>query len=133
MAKYGINLKYNPFEGKQIDDTMKIDKMIRVNANSIDKQKFLKLGDMYMKLFYIPMKDAHNAIADCEATIKCYFELKKQADQFIKLNVNQKVDKKKILNVVKKKSKHIYDIIQIDTTDKATEINIEDRENILDF
>ena len=163
MVKYHMNLNYDPFAEKQIDDTMRMDKMISsLNKTNNDKIKFLKLGELYKKLFNEPMKNAHDAIADCEATIKCYFELKsleKQNDAKINdCNSNENIDddtnknkqKKVVKKIIKKVIKKVLVkgkkntkpvnghidkfIICKETNDKNLEPNHADNpENVLEF
>ena len=40
--------------------------------------KFPKLQELYKKLFGNEFEDAHNALSDIRATLKCYLELKKR-------------------------------------------------------
>ena len=40
--------------------------------------KYPKLQELYRKLFGQSFSNAHDASADTEATMKCYFELKKK-------------------------------------------------------
>ena len=40
--------------------------------------KWPKLQELHFKLFKTHFENAHNAMADVEATIKCFFELKNQ-------------------------------------------------------
>jgi DNA polymerase III epsilon subunit-like protein len=92
FEKYGINIKYDPFEDKIIEDTMRMDKQIN------SRKKFLKLGDLYLDLFKENMKNAHDALADCKATAECYFIL---IEDMPKLNF--KLDIKKIEPKIVKK------------------------------
>jgi DNA polymerase-3 subunit epsilon len=41
-------------------------------------QGFLRLGDLYQRLFHEPMQQEHDALADARATARCYFELRRQ-------------------------------------------------------
>ena len=42
--------------------------------------KSLLLGDLYAFLFYKPLQNQHNALADAEADAQCYFELMKRGE-----------------------------------------------------
>ena len=44
---------------------------------SYGKFKWPKLQELYVKLFNEKFEGAHDALADIEATVKCYFELVK--------------------------------------------------------
>jgi DNA polymerase III epsilon subunit-like protein len=66
MDKFNITIKYDPFFGKIIEDTMKLGKTTN---------KSPKLGELHELLFGQPIVDAHNALVDSECTAKCYFEL----------------------------------------------------------
>ena len=39
--------------------------------------KWPKLSELYFRLFQTPLKEAHNAAVDVEATVKCFWELKR--------------------------------------------------------
>ncbi|GAB3536063.1 hypothetical protein GCM10027443_25830 [Pontibacter brevis] len=43
-------------------------------------QRFLRLGEMYERLFNVPLEHQHNAMVDAQATAKCFFELLKRGD-----------------------------------------------------
>lgn len=43
-------------------------------------QRFLRLGELYERLFGAPLEHQHNAIVDAMATAKCFFELVKRGD-----------------------------------------------------
>ena len=43
-------------------------------------QHFLRLGEMYERLFNVPLEHQHDAMVDAEATAKCFFELVKRGD-----------------------------------------------------
>jgi DNA polymerase III epsilon subunit-like protein len=55
--------------------TMTIGKNITRINNGYKEFKFPKLSELYQHLFNEEMKDAHNAAADVENTIKCYFRM----------------------------------------------------------
>src|SRR5690606_32883003 len=40
--------------------------------------KWPKLNELHIKLFGYDFEDAHNAVADINATVKCFWELKKR-------------------------------------------------------
>nr|WP_255749405.1 3'-5' exonuclease [Pontibacter liquoris] len=42
--------------------------------------KYLRLGELYERLFNKPMGSQHNALADAEATASCFFELVQRGD-----------------------------------------------------
>ena len=41
-------------------------------------QNFLRLGDLYQRLFHEPQPQQHDALADAYATARCFFELQRQ-------------------------------------------------------
>ncbi|MBD2770424.1 3'-5' exonuclease [Hymenobacter sp. BT664] len=41
-------------------------------------QSFLRLGELYQRLFHEPLQREHDALADARATARCYFELRRQ-------------------------------------------------------
>ena len=41
-------------------------------------QSFLRLGELYQRLFHEPQPRQHDALADAYATARCYFELQRQ-------------------------------------------------------
>ncbi len=43
-------------------------------------QRFLRLGEMYERLFGTPLEKQHNALIDAQATAKCFFELVRIGD-----------------------------------------------------
>nr|WP_262910385.1 3'-5' exonuclease [Pontibacter silvestris] len=43
-------------------------------------QKFLRLGDLYERLFGIPLEQQHDALVDAKATAKCFFRLLEKGD-----------------------------------------------------
>lgn len=43
-------------------------------------QRFLRLGELYERLFGEPLEHQHNAMVDAEATAKCFFELVRLGD-----------------------------------------------------
>jgi len=47
------------------------------STNGFSGFKWAKLQELHEKLFGEKFDDAHNALADVEATVKCFFELKK--------------------------------------------------------
>jgi DNA polymerase-3 subunit epsilon len=49
----------------------------------------LLLGDLYAFLFYKPLQNQHNALADAEAAAQCYFELMKRGEISEKLIARQ--------------------------------------------
>lgn len=69
LVKYEICVEYDPFDYRDIKDTMLMPNMVSTS------NKKLKLGELYKLLFKTDMKNAHDALADVEATAKCYFYL----------------------------------------------------------
>ena len=47
------------------------------NFCALPNNKWPRLQELHMKLFGEEFEEAHNALADIEATMKCFFELKK--------------------------------------------------------
>ncbi|MEN7548405.1 3'-5' exonuclease [Rapidithrix thailandica] len=43
-------------------------------------QKFLRLGQLYTRLFQTTLENQHNALVDARATARCFFELQKRGD-----------------------------------------------------
>lgn len=43
-------------------------------------QKFLRLGDLYERLFGVPLEQQHDALVDAKATAKCFFKLLEKGD-----------------------------------------------------
>ena len=41
-------------------------------------QGFLRLGDLYQRLFWEPLAREHDALVDARATARCFFELRRQ-------------------------------------------------------
>ena len=41
-------------------------------------QRFLRLGELHQRLFHEPMGQEHDALADAQATARCFFELTRQ-------------------------------------------------------
>ena len=41
-------------------------------------QGFLRLGELYQRLFHEPLQREHDALVDARATARCYFELRRQ-------------------------------------------------------
>lgn len=41
-------------------------------------QGFLRLGDLYQRLFHEPLLQAHDALVDARATARCFFEMRRQ-------------------------------------------------------
>jgi DNA polymerase-3 subunit epsilon len=41
-------------------------------------QGFLRLGELYQRLFHEPLRDAHDALVDARATARCFFAMQKQ-------------------------------------------------------
>ena len=41
-------------------------------------QGFLRLGELYQRLFHEPLQQEHDALVDARATARCYFELRRQ-------------------------------------------------------
>ncbi|MBJ6108040.1 3'-5' exonuclease [Hymenobacter sp. BT523] len=41
-------------------------------------QGFLRLGELYQRLFHEPLENAHDAMVDVRATARCYFEMRRQ-------------------------------------------------------
>ena len=93
LVKYEIQVNYDPFEYREIKDTMLMPNMLSTS------NKKLKLGELYKLLFKTDMKNAHDALADVEATGKCYFNL-----------INNIVNIKKVKKVIVKGKKDIIDI-----------------------
>ncbi|MFD3001550.1 exonuclease domain-containing protein [Pontibacter toksunensis] len=58
-------------------------------------QHFLRLSEMYERLFNEPLEHHHNAIVDAQATAKCFFELVRRGD--INDNVIEKQQAKSIV------------------------------------
>ena len=58
------------------------------NTNYRERQihpyKFPKLSELYSTLFHCPMKNAHNAMADVQATYDCYY---RDARKLVKNNL----------------------------------------------
>ncbi|WP_162056251.1 3'-5' exonuclease [Pontibacter pamirensis] len=67
---------YNPLPELPLFCTM------RASSNFLLRphQRFLRLGEMYERLFNVPLKHQHNAMVDARATAKCFFELVKRGD-----------------------------------------------------
>lgn len=42
--------------------------------------RYLKLGELYERVFNEPLHDQHNALSDVRATAACFFELRKKGD-----------------------------------------------------
>ena len=94
ITKYNIPITYDPFEGKQKEDTM------------LMHPKRLKLCDLHKVLFNKDMKNAHDALGDVEATAKCYFVM---MDTKIDTN-NEKKQERKTKKITVKGKKNIVDI-----------------------
>lgn len=47
------------------------------SVNGFSNYKWPKLSELHMKLFGKDFEDSHNALADVEATAKCFWEMKK--------------------------------------------------------
>ncbi|WP_168193963.1 3'-5' exonuclease [Pontibacter sp. SGAir0037] len=43
-------------------------------------QRLLRLGELYQRLFNMPLDNQHDALADAEATAKCFFKLLERGD-----------------------------------------------------
>ena len=41
-------------------------------------QGFLRLGELYQRLFHEPLENAHDALVDARAAARCYFEMRRQ-------------------------------------------------------
>ena len=67
---------HNPLPGLPLFCTMKAS----ANFPFQQRQRFLRLGEMYERLFGAPLAHQHNAIVDATATAKCFFELVKRGD-----------------------------------------------------
>lgn len=65
---------------------------------ALPKSKYPKLQELYIKLFGRQFKDAHNAMADIQATFECFWELVKLG--VIDLNVKQQKISKGISDMV---------------------------------
>jgi len=48
------------------------------SSNGYSDYKWPKLSELYMKLFDAEFEDAHNSLADVNATAKCFWEMKKR-------------------------------------------------------
>lgn len=75
MIKYKIHLSYDPFDNKQIFDTMTMGKYICNMKDIADKLKPPKLEELYKFLFKCDMINAHDALVDAITTAECYFNL----------------------------------------------------------
>lgn len=55
---------------------------MKVTSNFIRQRpsKYLKLGELYERLFKEPLQDQHNALTDAQATAACFFEMIRQGD-----------------------------------------------------
>ena len=47
------------------------------STNGYGGYKWPKLSELHMKLFGTQFEDSHNAMADVEATAKCFWEMKR--------------------------------------------------------
>lgn len=67
---------YNPLPELPLFCTM------RASSNFVlhSHQRFLRLSEMYERLFNVALEHHHNAIVDAKATAKCFFELVKRGD-----------------------------------------------------
>ncbi|UZR95465.1 3'-5' exonuclease [Chondrinema litorale] len=64
--------------------------------------KFLRLGELYQRLFNSPLDNQHNALADAQAVAKCFFELKRKGDITDKVIQNQNKPKAWKFNIFQK-------------------------------
>lgn len=62
-------------KSKRIDTMMKTIKFVGAKQTGKNTPKFPSLEDLYMKLFGVVFKGAHNALNDVKATKRCYEEL----------------------------------------------------------
>ena len=67
---------HNPLPSLPLFCTMKAS----TNFPLKQRQRFLRLGEMYERLFGAPLEHQHNAMVDATATAKCFFELVKRGD-----------------------------------------------------
>ena len=49
------------------------------SVSGYSKYKWPKLSELHMKLFGVEFEDSHNAMADVEATAKCFWEMKSRS------------------------------------------------------
>lgn len=59
--------------------------------------RYLKLGELYERVFNKPLTNQHNALSDAKATAACFFELKKKGDINESVIESQQTQKKKSL------------------------------------
>ena len=69
-----------------------------VSYCALPNSKYPKLQELYIKLFGKQFKDAHNAMADIQATFECFWELVKLGE--INLNVKPQSISKDIADIV---------------------------------
>ena len=67
---------YNPLPELPLFCTMQASSSFLLHSH----QRFLRLGEMYERLFNAPLEHQHNAMVDARATAKCFFELMKRGD-----------------------------------------------------
>ena len=70
---YRAGLK-NPLEQLPTFCTMRATGLLLRSA----RQGFLRLGELYERLFHEPLPRQHDALADARATARCFFELRRQ-------------------------------------------------------
>ncbi len=75
LCKY-MNNSDDIFANMQVHDTMKMGKQLCGALDKNGRVKMPTLGELYTHMLAEPMENAHNALADCECTAKCYFLLK---------------------------------------------------------
>lgn len=57
--------------------------------------RYLKLGELYERVFNKPLTDQHNALTDARATAACFFELRKKGDIDESIIESQQMPEKK--------------------------------------
>lgn len=67
---------HNPLPGLPLFCTMKHTSSLPLHRH----QRFLRLGELYERLFGVSLEHQHDAIVDATATAACFFELVKRGD-----------------------------------------------------
>jgi DNA polymerase-3 subunit epsilon len=67
---------HNPLPGLPLFCTMRVTADLPLHQH----QRFLRLGELYERLFGASLEHQHNALVDATATAKCFFEMVKRGD-----------------------------------------------------